>query len=296
MKSRRGDADNRERTPVQPHDPSHDRRVAGETPPPEVVGQHEDRSITLRAALGRSDDSADRRRHAENRKVVAGHSLDGDRLGAAAGVERRAQRHAADEIGERGVVRTVVLEIAERETVRQLDVAIERRHRHELAGTLDRERPEEERVQDREERRRRADADREREDGRERKGRRAPQGANRVGRVLLQNREVLGRRRAEDVLRRVEPEARDRQRRAVARVAALRAEDLLHLAAVLVPEIERQQPQQRAEDALGAGARGAARRHAVLGRSSFFSSARSTSDSSRSMSATASRRPRVVRR
>jgi hypothetical protein len=93
--------------------------------------------------------------------------------------------------------------------------------RSENAATLDRERPGEERVQDREERRRRADADRERENGREREGRRAPQGANRAGRVLLQNREVLGRRRAEDVLRRIEPEARDRQRRVNVRVPAI---------------------------------------------------------------------------
>ena len=297
MKSFGGDPDDGERAAVHAHRAADDRRIAGEMPPPEIVAEHHDRRIAGRAPFRRRDHASDRGEDAEQREVVAGDRLDRDLLGAAARIERCTQRHAAEEIDERVVVRAVVLQIAKREPVRQLDVVIERRDRHELVRAAHRQRPEQKRVEDGEQARGRADAEGEREDRGEREGRRPPQRADGVGRILLQDREVLPRRGADDVVDRFDPEARDRrQRRLAARLSALRAEHLLHLAPVLGPEIERQQAQQRAEEPLGARQRGTRRAHAVLGRSSFFSSAMSTSDSSRSISATASRRPRVVSR
>ena len=72
-------------------------------------------------------------------------------------------------------------------------------------------------------------------------------------------------------------------------VAALVGEQLLHLPAVVRPEVERQQAQERSEPALGP--------HAVLGlRTSFRDRARARTASMRAASAPATRRPWSVSR
>src|SRR6185503_4871432 len=73
----------------------------------------------------------------------------------------------------------------------------------------------------------------------------SPHAAQRVAEILAQLRQVLAGGDRGQIGNRVQPYAGARQ--PAAGVALLLAEDLLHLAAVVGAEVERQQPQQAAE-------------------------------------------------
>ena len=135
--------------------------------------------------------------------------------------------------------------------MRHLEMAVERRDRHELGRALDRQRPEQERVDDGEYARRPADSDRKRHDGRNRESRGAPENPDGIADVLAKHVHVLKGRGRQNVLNGFEPESYEASR--AAGVGPLRAKHLLHLAAVIRAEVERKQAQQHPEEAIGHG-------------------------------------------
>jgi hypothetical protein len=135
-----------------------------------------------------------------------------------------------------------------------------------------------------------ADADCQRQDRSRGEAWRPPERSQGVGEVLPQHACVLAGRRPEQIPNGLEPETSERDECAFApRLLALRTEHLLYLPAVLDPEVEGKQTHQRANE------RAPAHGHTFSNRS-FFALAISTIDSSRAISAAATRRPKGVNR
>ena len=235
---------------------------------------------------------------AQKREGVLRDGFEDDPIDAAAGVQPGPLRLKAEEPAEHVGQLPVVLQIAKRHAVRHLDVPlVERGNRDELVRSVDWQRPEEKRVDDREDAGAGADAEGERQDGRRREARRPSERAHRVADVLAQHRQVLARSGGQQVVHRLEPEARRGSRGPfVARIRLLRPEHLLHLAAVLQPEVEREKAEQRAEGAVRSRATVGCRHGYTFRGRSFLARAIPTIASSRDTSASATERPSVVSR